>query len=72
MTAMTKESRCYNSAWPCDTVTVLKLRIIILPSACDYATLRLIYMISLTSIARVAPLVCQHLALWLLTICKNK
>ena len=50
------ECRCYNIAWPCDTATMLRLKKIILLAPCDYATLQLIYIITLTSNARVASL----------------
>ena len=50
------ESRCYTIVWPCDTATLLTLKIITVPAPCYSATLRLIHIISLTSIARVVPL----------------
>ena len=42
------ESHCYTIAWPCNTATILRLKKIILLAPCDSATMRLIYLISLT------------------------
>ena len=42
------ESRCYTIVWPRDTAIMLKLKKIIILALCDSATLRLLYIKSLT------------------------
>ena len=57
------ESHCYTIAWVCNTATLLRLKKIILLAPCNYESMRLIYIISLTSIASVAPLL-NHIECW--------